>query len=49
MVQAIITACGGSDTHQQMFASAWRRLTMPRQDDAYISRSRTLYPVGETA
>jgi hypothetical protein len=34
LVQAVITACGGSDAHQQMFTSAWRRLTIPQQDDA---------------
>jgi hypothetical protein len=34
LVQAVITACGGNDAHQQMFTSAWRRLTMPHQDDA---------------
>ena len=27
-VQAIITACGGSETHQQMFTTAWRRLSL---------------------
>ena len=48
MVAAIITACGGSDAHQQTFASTWRRLTMPQQDDALPLRSRTLCPVGET-
>lgn len=34
LVQAVITACGGSDAHQQMFTSAWRRLTMSQHDDA---------------
>jgi hypothetical protein len=34
LVQAVIVACGGSDAHQQMFTSAWRRLTMPQTDDA---------------
>ena len=34
LVQAVIVACGGSDAHQQMFTSAWRRLTMPQPDDA---------------
>jgi hypothetical protein len=29
-VQAIIAACGGSDADQQMFTTAWRRLTIPR-------------------
>jgi hypothetical protein len=33
LVQAVITACGGSDAHQQTFTSTWRRLTMPQQDD----------------
>ena len=34
LVQAVITACGGTDAHQQMFASAWRRLTMTQQNGA---------------
>jgi hypothetical protein len=34
LVRAIITACGGSDGHQQMFSTAWRRLAMPKHDDA---------------
>ena len=34
LVQAVITACGGGDAHQQMFASAWRRLTMSLQNGA---------------
>ena len=34
LVQAVIVACGGSDAHQQMFTSAWRRLTMPQTDAA---------------
>jgi hypothetical protein len=29
MIQAIITGCGGSDAHQRLFATAWRRLVMP--------------------
>jgi hypothetical protein len=49
MIQAIITACGGSDAHQQMFTTAWRRLTMPRHDDEQPPRPRTLYSVGESA
>ena len=32
LVQCIVTACGGSDAHQQTFASAWRRLVMSAQD-----------------
>jgi hypothetical protein len=53
-VQAIITACGGSDAHQQMFTTAWRQLTMPQttmpqQDDAQSTRPRTLCSAGETA
>lgn len=34
LVQAVITACGGSSAHQQMFTSAWRRITMSQQGDA---------------
>jgi hypothetical protein len=34
LVQAVIVACGGSDAHQQMFSSAWRRLTLAQADDA---------------
>lgn len=34
LVQAVITACGGSDDHRQVFASAWRRLKMRQQDDS---------------
>jgi hypothetical protein len=34
LVQAVITACGGSDRHQQMFTVAWRQLSMPQHDDA---------------
>jgi hypothetical protein len=29
MIQAIILGCRGSTTHQQAFASAWRRLQLP--------------------
>jgi hypothetical protein len=29
MVQAVVTACGGTEAHLQAFASAWRRLVMP--------------------
>jgi hypothetical protein len=47
-VQAIIAACGGNDVHQQMFTTAWRRLTMSQQDDMQQPR-RSLYPVSETA
>ncbi|HTU74042.1 MAG TPA: hypothetical protein VMG38_11045 [Trebonia sp.] len=32
LVQAVITACGGNDAHQQIFTSAWRRITMSQQD-----------------
>ena len=32
MVGAIVTACGGTEAHQQAFASAWRRLVMSVQD-----------------
>jgi hypothetical protein len=49
LVQAVITACGGSDAHQQMFTSAWRRLTMPQQDDAQQSHPHALYSVSDTA
>jgi hypothetical protein len=31
-VQAIVTACGGSDSDQQMFTTAWRRLAMSQPD-----------------
>jgi hypothetical protein len=34
LVRAVITACGGTDAHEQMFTSAWRQLTMPQQGDA---------------
>ena len=47
-VQAIITACGGSDAHQQMFTTAWRQLAMPQSDDAQPAGPRTLCPAGET-
>jgi hypothetical protein len=33
LVQAVVTACGGTGAHHQMFTSAWRRLSMPQQDD----------------
>lgn len=49
MLQAIITACGGRDTHHQMFISAWRRLTMAQQDDAKQSPPHAIRPAGETA
>ncbi len=32
MVEAIITACGGTDSHLQAFASAWRRLALAAAD-----------------
>jgi hypothetical protein len=34
LIQAVIAACGGSDAHQQMFTSAWRRIIMAQQDVA---------------
>jgi hypothetical protein len=49
MIQAIITACGGTDEHRQTFATALRRLTMPQQDEVHPSRHRGLYPVSGTA
>jgi hypothetical protein len=49
MVEAIITACGGSDAHHQTFAAAWRRLTMPQQEDARPQWPRALHPVSELA
>jgi hypothetical protein len=48
MVQAVITSCGGTDAHQQMFATAWRRLRMLRPEPARASRSRALDPAGGT-
>lgn len=48
-VQAIVTACGGSDAHQQMFTTAWRRLAMPPQDDVQPEPRRTLRSARETA
>jgi hypothetical protein len=33
LVRAVLRACGASEAHQQAFASAWRRITMPQQDD----------------
>jgi hypothetical protein len=48
-VQAIITACGGSDAHKQTFTTAWRRLIMPRQDDVQPPRPHTLDSVSEPA
>lgn len=32
MVIAIVTACGGPAAHQSEFATAWRRLAIPRQE-----------------
>lgn len=49
MVQAIITGCSGTDTHRQMFATAWRRLRMPQQDSAQLSDSYGLYAAAGTA
>jgi hypothetical protein len=49
MIQAIITACGGTDEHRQAFATALRRLTMSQQDTAHPPRHRGLYPVSGTA
>jgi hypothetical protein len=52
MVEAIVVACGGSDEHQRMFVSAWRRLVLGQvmQDhNAHSARSRTLYRVSESA
>jgi hypothetical protein len=49
MIQAIITACGGTDEHRQAFATALRRLTMPQQDAVHPVRHRGLYPVSGTA
>jgi hypothetical protein len=53
MLQAIITACGGSIEHREAFASAWRRLEMPQdeagQPAALPPRPRSLFPVSEPA
>ena len=48
-VQAIITACGGSEADKQMFTTAWRRLAMPRRDDAQPPRPHAPHSVGELA
>jgi hypothetical protein len=48
-VQAIITACGGRDTHQQMFTTAWRRLVMPRHDGEQPARPSAHPSPGEPA
>jgi uncharacterized protein YjbI with pentapeptide repeats len=34
LVQAVVTACGGDDAHQQMFTTAWRRLIMSQLNGA---------------
>jgi hypothetical protein len=47
-VQAVVTACGGSDAHRQAFTAAWRRLAMLRQDDT-PPPPRLLHPVSEPA
>jgi hypothetical protein len=44
LVQAVITACGGSDEHRQMFASAWRRLQMRQHDSAQSPASEAPPP-----
>jgi hypothetical protein len=54
IVQAIITACGGSIEHRQAFASAWRRLKMPQHSacEPAVQPPRSeasLYPVSESA
>jgi hypothetical protein len=49
MIQAIVTACGGTDEHRQAFATALRRLTMAQQDTAHPPLRRGLYPVSGTA
>jgi hypothetical protein len=49
MIQSIITACRGTDAHQQMFASAWRRLYMPQHDAVQPRRSRDQDSAGGTA
>ena len=33
LVQAVVSACGRTSAHHQMFTTAWRRLSMPQQDD----------------
>jgi hypothetical protein len=49
MVQAIITACGGSEEHHRAFTSAWRRFMLPHQDAGQLAAqpppARVLYPV----
>lgn len=37
MVQAVVTACGGTEAHQQAFASAWRRLVMSAPDAGAVA------------
>jgi hypothetical protein len=58
MVHAIVSGCGGSPRHVHAFATAWRRLAIPRQQDMtgrqamtghQQDRPRGLYSVGGTA
>jgi hypothetical protein len=49
MIQAIITACGGTDEHRQAFVTSLRRLTMSQHDTAHLPRHRGLYTVSGTA
>jgi DNA-binding SARP family transcriptional activator/transcriptional regulator with XRE-family HTH domain len=51
VVLAIITACGGTQEHQQTFTTAWRKLRMTQDPTAQPGEppgNRTLYPVRDT-
>lgn len=44
MVLAIVAACGGPEQHQREFASAWRRLVLPRPREAEAVMHRQVLP-----
>lgn len=44
VIDAIVTACGGSEEDRERFATAWRRLTMPHAVDE--PAPRRVHPLG---
>jgi hypothetical protein len=54
MVQAIISACRGTEEHQRAYAAAWRLIAMgndraPDRAGGRTTRRRALYPISEPA
>lgn len=44
VIDAIITACGGEEEDRERFATAWRRLAMPRQETRLMPGQVRAFP-----